>query len=305
MASENCGEYLSIDETMLHEDLFTILSNKGGHGRKGTIIAMVRGTKTSEIVNVLMNLPEDKRAAVKEVTMDLSDSMYGAIQDAFPQATIVMDLFHVIKCCNSAVEILRMEAKRDAMKQRRDEYKKFKQKLARRRKNHKTKKRDRRGAPRKRINEQFHPTKLGNDETRVDLLTRSRWLLSTTPDKWSANTKKRAAELFKEYPKIEEAYNLVNTFRRIFRDKSISRETAKIRFELWVEQVDKANGLPDLQLAKDILLGRKEEILNYFPRQSTNASAESLNAKIKHFRAQVHGVSDMKFFMYRLMTIFG
>ena len=265
---------------MLHEDLFTILSNKGGHGRKGTIIAMVRGTKTSEIVNVLMNLPEDKRAAVKEVTMDLSDSMYGAIQDAFPQATIVMDLFHVIKCCNSAVEILRMEAKRDA-------------------------KRDRRGAPRKRINEQFHPTKLGNDETRVDLLTRSRWLLSTTPDKWSANTKKRAAELFKEYPKIEEAYNLVNTFRRIFRDKSISRETAKIRFELWVEQVDKANGLPDLQLAKDILLGRKEEILNYFPRQSTNASAESLNAKIKHFRAQVHGVSDMKFFMYRLMTIFG
>ena len=178
MASENCGEYLSIDETMLHEDLFTILSNKGGHGRKGTIIAMVRGTKTSEIVNVLMNLPEDKRAAVKEVTMDLSDSMYGAIQDAFPQATIVMDLFHVIKCCNSAVEILRMEAKRDAMKQRRDEYKKFKQKLARRRKNHKTKKRDRRGAPRKRINEQFHPTKLGNDETRVDLLTRSRLIRS-------------------------------------------------------------------------------------------------------------------------------
>ncbi len=37
----------------------------------------------------------------------------------------------------------------------------------------------------------------------------------------------------------------------------------------------------------------------------SDSQAESLNAKIKHFRAQVHGVSDMKFFMYRLMTIFG
>ena len=34
--------------------------------------------------------------------------------------------------------------------------------------------------------------------------------------------------------------------------------------------------------------------------RSTNASAESLNAKIKDFRAQLRGVIDKKFFIFRL-----
>ena len=38
---------------------------------------------------------------------------------------------------------------------------------------------------------------------------------------------------------------------------------------------------------------------------ATNASAESLNSKMKAFRAQLRGVSDLPFFMYRLSTIFG
>ena len=37
----------------------------------------------------------------------------------------------------------------------------------------------------------------------------------------------------------------------------------------------------------------------------TNASAESLNAKIKDFRAQLRGVIDKKFFIFRLVKIFG
>ena len=45
--------------------------------------------------------------------------------------------------------------------------------------------------------------------------------------------------------------------------------------------------------------------LNYFINRSTNASAESLNSKIKQFRAQLHGVIDVKFFLFRLSKIFG
>ena len=44
---------------------------------------------------------------------------------------------------------------------------------------------------------------------------------------------------------------------------------------------------------------------NYFIARSTNASAESLNSKMKAFRAQLRGVSNLPFFMYRLSTIFG
>jgi len=45
-------------------------------------------------------------------------------------------------------------------------------------------------------------------------------------------------------------------------------------------------------------------ILNYFDNRSTNASAESFNAKIKAFRAQYRGVGNVNFFLFRLMKIF-
>ncbi|MDR1181101.1 MAG: transposase [Bacteroidales bacterium] len=47
-----------------------------------------------------------------------------------------------------------------------------------------------------------------------------------------------------------------------------------------------------------------DEILNFFVNRSTNASAESFNAKIKSFRASLKGVVDTKFFFFRLAMIF-
>lgn len=40
------------------------------------------------------------------------------------------------------------------------------------------------------------------------------------------------------------------------------------------------------------MFDREDEILNYFVHRSTNATAESLNAKIKQFRAQLRGTSN-------------
>jgi len=45
-------------------------------------------------------------------------------------------------------------------------------------------------------------------------------------------------------------------------------------------------------------------ILNYFDNRSTNASAESFNAKIKGFRSQLRGVKNKEFFIYRLTKIY-
>ncbi|TYB69052.1 transposase [Bizionia gelidisalsuginis] len=47
-----------------------------------------------------------------------------------------------------------------------------------------------------------------------------------------------------------------------------------------------------------------KSILNYFINRSTNASAESFNAKIKAFRTQFRGVKNIEFFLFRLTTIF-
>ncbi|MBO5957375.1 MAG: transposase [Bacteroidales bacterium] len=45
-------------------------------------------------------------------------------------------------------------------------------------------------------------------------------------------------------------------------------------------------------------------IVNYFENRSTNASAESFNAKVKAFRSQFRGISDIPFFIFRLATLF-
>ena len=46
------------------------------------------------------------------------------------------------------------------------------------------------------------------------------------------------------------------------------------------------------------------KVLNYFPDGSTNASAESFNAKPKGFRALVRGVRDINFFLFRVLTFY-
>jgi transposase len=41
----NTGEHCSIDESLLCEEVYTILSNKDGHGRQGNVIAIAKGTR--------------------------------------------------------------------------------------------------------------------------------------------------------------------------------------------------------------------------------------------------------------------
>lgn len=116
---QNMGVRLSIDETSLCDDLFTILSNKDGHGRKGTVIAMVRGTRCGDVSEQLMKIPVKQLLAVTEVTMDFSDSIYAIVRKCFPNATIVIDCFHIVRRCGEAVEELCLKAKRQAQKEQR------------------------------------------------------------------------------------------------------------------------------------------------------------------------------------------
>lgn len=46
-------------------------------------------------------------------------------------------------------------------------------------------------------------------------------------------------------------------------------------------------------------------IINYFEKRLTNASAESFNARIKALRANLHGVVDKKFLLFRIAKLYG
>jgi hypothetical protein len=47
--SREIGKRLSIDETALSNELYTILTNKAAKGKKGTIVAMIAGTKAQTV----------------------------------------------------------------------------------------------------------------------------------------------------------------------------------------------------------------------------------------------------------------
>lgn len=308
----NIGEDLSIDETALQDDLFTILSNKAGHGREGTIIAMVRGTKSEDIVEVLKKIPEQDRLKVKEVTMDLSETMRTSIEQVFPNAIITLDCFHIIRRCLDAVEELRLRYKREAQAEIRRQERRFKARLKRNaahrrwyRKTHPKKyKGKRRGPKPKRRNEKFRPEALSNGDTLVELLTRSKYALMQSCDKWSERMKARMRLLFKLFPRIKEAYDIVNRLRSIFRSKTLTKETAKPKLHEWYQLVANCT-LREVKSARDAIKDREDNVLNYFVNHATNAAAESLNSKLKNFRAQVRGVSDLPFFMYRVCKIYG
>ena len=47
-----------------------------------------------------------------------------------------------------------------------------------------------------------------------------------------------------------------------------------------------------------------DEILNFYNNRFSNALAESFNAKIKLFRANLRGVADKKFFLFRMSKLY-
>ena len=307
LIEDNLGENLSIDETMLQEDLVTILSNKAGHCKQGSVISIVRGTKAEDVIEVLMKIPEEARLAVKEVTMDLSSSMRAIVSTVFPNATIVLDCFHVLKRCHDAIEEVRLHLKRDAQvelrrqeREHRHTQKRRAQSRRRYRKKHPRKPGAiMRGRPPKRKNERFKAPTYSNGDTKLELLTRTKRALTQSREKWSDKTAERMKILFQEEPKLKEAYDIVNGLRSIFRSKTLDKEAAKVKLHDWYETATRCS-LREIKSARDAIKSREDEVLNYFINHSTNAGAESLNSKIKTFRSQLRGVSDYTFFMYRI-----
>ena len=313
---QNVGKEHGIDETSLQGELYTIVHNKEAHGRKGAIIALVKGANPADVLRVLMQLPADKREMVESITMDLSDCMRAIAREASPNATVIRDCFHVVKRGGEGSEGIRLRLKREAVKElnrQKAEFRKYLEGLAAQRKAYRERmrakhggkwKKSKRGKKPKRLNTRFEPPRLTNGETLVEALTHCRKQLPMSREKWSLAQEKRAKILFELYPKLEEAYNLVNSLRAVFRNKELTKETAKEKLGGWYDKVA-ACSLREIKSVRDTIKFYEDEILNYFIERQTNASAESLNSKIKCFRAQVKGVRDIPFFMYRLAIVLG
>lgn len=90
----------------------------------------------------------------------------------------------------------------------------------------------------------------------------------------------------------------------IFSNKRATWISAYESLQNWYKEVQAFDN-DSFNTAADTIRNREDEVLNYFIHRATNASAESLNSKIKQFRTQFRGVVDVDFFLYKLSMIFG
>lgn len=277
---ENIGKKLSIDEVAISNgELYTIVTNKAAHGKKKALVAIVAGTKATDVCWVLSKISLKQRNTVEEVTLDLSNAMEAIVRKSFSQATLVDDRFHVQQLVSEATQEVRMIQRRESLK---EENETMKQCRLEKRK--------------------YEPKVFENDDTKKQLLARSNHLLFKPKSKWTVSQKQRAEILFREFSEIKKAYELSMMFRNCY-ETSYSILEAKKRFEEWYKKVEEKQIESFLVVADSIRL-HEATILNYFINRSTNASAESFNAKLKGFRSLVRGVTDKSFFLFRVTKLF-
>ena len=267
---ENFGEQMAVDEKMIDQEFYTVMTN-----RQTGKIALLAETLTVKDLNMLIDKTGEAKHLVKTITADLSPTYEKFCEQSFPDAILVADKFHVVQHIVEAVQSLRLRLKQEEIaklpttKKERKEYEKS--------------------------------TKLINGESRIELLTRSRYVLFKRTDNWTAFQHKRATLLFETFPKLKTTYELTQQIRQWLDKENVGKYEWQIEKQLihWYDCAEQAK-LPEVENLIRIIGSNEEKIMNYFKTGKTNAKAEAMNSKIQKFITANYGVRDKDFFMYRL-----
>lgn len=290
MFEENLGPDLSLDETCLSNgEVYTVLTNKAAHGRKGALVAIVRGVASDTVIRVFKRMSRHQRLLVRTVTTDLSSAMMLTARRAFPSAQLINDRFHVQQLMNEAVDQLRVRYRWEVLDAENKAIRKYREKRKEARL---------RGQALK----PWEPAKMSNGETMPQIMARSKHIVLKHMSKWNEQQQVRAQLLFEAYPRLKQGYELSLKLTGIF-NKRISADAARLLLAKWYNEMEKF-GETQFNRVLETFENHNHTIVNYFNERLTNASAESFNAKIKAFRGQFRGVGDIKFFMYRLAMLY-
>jgi transposase len=277
---DNITDSISIDEVSLSKgELYTIVTNKNtGCKNKKSVIAIINGTEAKTIENVLLKLPLESRNKVKEISMDMAPNMGLASRNCFTKSRLVIDRFHVVRLVCDAMQHIRTQLRWKVIDEENEAIKKAKEQGLK-----------------------YKAEILSNGDTLRELLVRGKYLLYKHEDDWTISQKKRAELLFTKYPQLKQAYELCISFRNIY--KCLTKQLAIEKFIDWKRKVIQAN-IKEFNSAVNSIEHHFDNIMNFFNNRNTNANAESFNSKIKNFRANLRGVTDIKFFLFRLQKLF-
>jgi len=176
---ENITNKLSIDEVSLSKgELYTFVTNKNtGVKNKHSIVAVINGTEAKVIQEVLEKISLQKRNQVQEVSMDMARNMGLAIRNSFPNCSMVIDRFHVVRLVMDAMQHIRVSFRWEAIDQENKAIKEAKENGVK-----------------------YFPQILSNGDTLKELLARSKYLLYKYEEDWTLKQKKERLYFLKNIP---------------------------------------------------------------------------------------------------------
>ena len=237
---ENMGERLSLDESSLSNgELYTILTNKAAKGKKGTLVAMIKGTKAETVIDILLKIPKKLRDKVQEITLDMAGSMNLIVKQCFVKSVKVIDRFHVQKLAYDALQEIRIKHRWDAINEESNMIDNARWEKV-----------------------EYIPERFENGDTKKQLLARSRYLLFKSADKWTETQKIRARILFAQYPDLKKAYSLTHSLRLIF-SKTKDKKAAYTKLARWYNDVTES-GFKSFNTISASIYTHYIEILNFF-----------------------------------------
>jgi len=264
---------MSIDEKMLDEDFFTVMTNRDTK----KIALLAQTMRVDELVKLIDKIPHIQNIP-KNITSDLSPTYEKFCKIAFPKATQIADKFHLIKTATETLQTVRIRLKQNYLASLPNDKKE-----------------------RKKTEEK---SRLINRETPSEMLSRSRYLLFKYPEKWTITQQTRADILFENYPEIKKAYYNVLNFRNLLNRKNINNiYDIDKPWNEWLFQVDEDN-VNEMTSFASLLLRHESKIKNYLLTGKTNAAAENTNSKLQRFITANYGTKDTNFFLFRTAKYF-
>ena len=292
---ENFGEKMAIDEKLIGEDIYTIMSN-----RKTGKLAMVCQSLNFKELGSVFQEHQKVIPKVKSLTRDFSLLYKKVGNELFIHSIPIIDKFHVIKNLMDANQAIRVRYRQKELEKRRKAHNEFKETEKKR-----LEECERFGKSFKARKFHYKEERFENGETALELLARSRYLLFKFQSQWTEKQTKRANTLFRLYPELKKSYQLTCQFRDFMSKKNVGKHYLQIDKKLhqWYEDVEQAQ-IDELLNFKTLVETNEQEIENYFLNGETNALAEANNRKIKQFISSNQGTRDRDFFFSRLQKFY-
>lgn len=174
-------------------ELYSVLPPERARGRKGCIVAVIKGTQSDFVMGHLLKISRKLRMKVKEITLDMAGSMKRIAKKCFPGAVQVIDRFHVLKLTIEALKEIRIRYRREAVEMENKAVEEASEEK-----------------------DTEAPEVFENGDSRKQLLARSRYLLYKSREKWTLSKRQRASILFAQYPDLEKVYQLTDGLRKIY-----------------------------------------------------------------------------------------